>query len=158
MELKRYKSYTREEIHNLYSPDSLFVRGAGKWGLHGIVSIPEKKGDFIFFVTFCTTEAGHTFKEGITEDGILTWQSKPGQKLKDPQISQFINHDHNKNNIFLLLRTNSNDKYTYLGKLAYESHNPDAEKPVQFQWQILDWEINEDLFENIGLKLSVMGH
>ena len=153
-ELKRYNSYSREEIHKIYSPDAKFVPGAGKWGLHGIISIPNIKGDYMFFVTFGTTEAGHTFKEGITEDGVLTWQSKPGQKLSHPQIKQLINHDDNKNNIFLLLRTNSADKYTYLGKLAYEIHNPEKEKPVQFQWEILDWEINKELFKKIGLKLG----
>lgn len=154
MNLIRYKSYSREEIHNLYSPDSKFVPGAGKWGLQGIVSVPNMKNDFIFFVTFGTTEAGHTFREGITEDGILTWQSKPGQKLTDPQINQLINHDHSKNNIYLLLRINSKNKYTYIGKLSYEIHNPEKEKPVQFQWQLLDWEIKNDLFKNIGLKLN----
>jgi hypothetical protein len=152
--MTRYKSYSREDIHNIHSPNSIFVRGAGKWGLHGIVSIPNKERDFIFFVTFGTIEAGHIFNEGITEDGVLTWQSKPGQKLKDPQINKFINHDHNKNNIYLLLRTNAKLDYTYIGKLAYISHNPEKEKPVQFQWQILDWKIEESLFDRIGLNLD----
>lgn len=154
MKLIKYRNYSREDIHNIYSPDSKFVRGAGKWGLHGIISIPNKKADFIFFVTFGTTEAGHSFDEGITGNGTLTWQSKPAQKLSDPQINTFINHDHNNNNIYLLLRTNSKSKYTYLGKLAYKSHDPNKEKPVRFQWKILEWEIKNDLFENIGLKLG----
>lgn len=154
MTLKRYKNYSREDIHNIYSANTKFVRGAGKWGLQGIVSVPNTKDDIIFFVTFGTTQAGHTFKEAITEDGILTWQSKPAQKLGDPQIKRLITHDFQKNNIYLLLRTNSNDKYTYLGKLSYELHNPEKEKPVQFQWQILDWEINQELFDEIGLKLG----
>ena len=154
MKLIRYKEYSREEIHKIYSSESNFVPGSGKWGLHGIVSIPNTKEDFIFFVTIGTTEAGHTFKEGITENGLLTWQSKPGQKLKDPQITKLINHNETKDNIFLLLRTNSKEKYTFLGKLGYETHNPEKEKPVQFQWQILDWEIKEELFHKIGLKLG----
>ena len=154
MSLKRYKGYSREEIHNIFSSDTKFVRGAGKWGLHGIVSVLRGKDDFIFFVSFGATQAGHTFKEGITEDGILTWQSKPGQRLADPQIKKLINHNCQKDNIYLLLRTNSHDKYTYIGKLAYEFHNPDKEKPVQFQWQVLDWEIKQVLFDKIGLKLG----
>jgi hypothetical protein len=154
MSLKKYKSYSREDIHNIYSRDTRFTPGAGKWGLHGIVSIPNTKADIVFFVTFGTTQAGHTFKEGITEDGVLTWQSKPGQKLGDPQIKRLINHDFETSNIHLLLRTNSKDKYTYLGKLSYELHNPEKEKPVQFQWQILDWGVNQELFDKIGLKLG----
>jgi hypothetical protein len=77
MELKRYASYSREDIHNLFSPEMEFKPGSGKWGLHGIISVPSSESDFIFFVTFGTTISHHTFKEGITEDGILTWQSQP---------------------------------------------------------------------------------
>lgn len=153
MNLIRYKNYSREEIHNIYSPDVKFVKGAGKWGLHGIVSLPNEKDSFIFFVTFGAKEAGHIFDEGITEDGVLTWQSQPGQKLRDPQIKKLVNHNHYKNDICLLLRTKPDTKFTYLGKLAYHSHNPETEKPVQFQWQIIDWKIENELFKNIGLSL-----
>jgi len=155
MELKRYASYSREDIHNLFSPEMEFKPGSGKWGLHGIISVPSSESDFIFFVTFGTTISHHTFKEGITEDGILTWQSQPQQSLSNPQIKKLISHNYLKNNIYLLLRTTSSSpKYSYLGKLAYESHNPLKEQPVQFQWQIMDWEIKEDVFSSIGLKLG----
>jgi hypothetical protein len=155
MELKRYTNYSREDIHNIFSPDLVFKPGSGKWGLHGIISVPNTKSDFVFFVTFGTTISHHTFKEGITEDGILTWQSQPEQALHHPQIKKLISHNHLNSNIYLLLRTtSSSNKYTYLGKLAYETHNPSQEKPVQFQWQIIDWTIREDIFDSIGLKLG----
>lgn len=154
MALIRYDSYTREDIHNIYSPSAVFTSRSGKWGLHGIVSVPDTPNDFVFFVTFGTTQAGHSFVEGVTEDGILTWQSQPGQKLSDLQIRKFINHNHFNSNIHLLLRTSKKKKYTYLGKLAYISHNPSAQMPVQFQWQIIDWEKNHELYESIGLKLG----
>lgn len=155
MELKRYTSYSREDIHNMFSPDLVFKQGSGKWGLHGIISVPSTKSDFVFFVTFGTKISHHTFKEGITEDGILTWQSQPEQALHHPQIKKLISHNHHKSNIYLLLRTSSSsNKYTYLGKLAYETHNPLHEKPVQFQWQIIDWTIRGDIFDSIGLKLG----
>lgn len=154
MALIRYNSYSREDIHNIYSPNTVFTSRSGKWGLHGIVSVPETQNDFVFFVTFGTTQAGHSFEEGVTEDGILTWQSQPGQKLTDLQISKFINHNHFNSNIHLLLRVSKKQKYTYLGKLAYISHNPNAQMPVQFQWQIIDWEKKYELYESIGLKLG----
>ncbi|SIN78473.1 DUF3883 domain-containing protein [Algoriphagus halophilus] len=154
MKLIRYRSYSREDIHNIFSPGSNFTPGSGKWGLRGIVSVPNTESDFVFFVTFGTTIAHHTFKEGITEDGILTWQSQPNQSLNSAQIIKLISHDYLKHNVYLLLRTNKSSKYTYLGKLAYESHNPTTEKPVQFQWQITDWEIREDVFNSMGLKLT----
>jgi len=62
MTLIRYKNYSREDIHNIYSADTKFVRGAGKWGLHGIVSVPNTKDDIIFFVTFGITQAGLAYK------------------------------------------------------------------------------------------------
>lgn len=155
MDLVRYKSYSREDLHNMFSPEKTFKPGAGKWGLQGIISVPNTKADFIFFVTFGTTIAHHTFKEGITEDGVLTWQSQPQQSFDNKQIRTFIDHNPDKSNIYLLLRTKkSTQAYTYLGKLSYLSHNPTVDKPVQFQWQILDWEIKEELFDAIGLKLS----
>ncbi len=154
MKLIRYKNYSREDIHNIFSPDLDFTPGSGKWGLHGIISVPNTESDFVFFVTFGTTISHHTFKEGITEDGILTWQSQPQQSLNAPQIKKLIAHDYLESNIYLLLRANKSAKYTYIGKLAYDSHNPIKEKPVQFQWQILEWEIKEDIFNSIGLKLG----
>ena len=51
MGLIRYQKYGRKDLHNMYSPEQNFVEGAGKWGLHGIVSIPDTKRDFVFFVT-----------------------------------------------------------------------------------------------------------
>lgn len=155
MTLERYESYSREDLHNMDpSSEKKFVPGSGKWGLQGIVSLPGPEKGFVFFVTFGASQAGHTFKETITTDGILTWQSKPSQKLSHPQINEFINHDFKKNTICLLLRTNANSKYTYMGELAYVDHNKEKEEPVQFLWQVLSFEINQGLFNSIGLNLS----
>ena len=61
--MERYRQYSRTEIHEIFTPDKKFVEGAGKWGLVGIVEIPQKKGDFIFFVTFGQSQSGHQFKD-----------------------------------------------------------------------------------------------
>ncbi len=45
-------SYTREDIHSIFSPDTVFTPQAGTWGLHGVVQVPERKNDFVFFVTY----------------------------------------------------------------------------------------------------------
>ena len=96
--------------------------------------------DYIFLVTYGQNQANHEFDESIDENGILTWQSQPSQKLDTPQILEFINHDYINNNIYLFLRTNKKSDYTYMGLLAYVTHDNQREKPVYFKWQILDWD------------------
>ena len=57
--INRYVDYSRESIHNLFSPDTEFRPQRGTWGIHGIVKIPRRPGDFVFFVTFGQSQSGH---------------------------------------------------------------------------------------------------
>lgn len=160
--LKLYNQYDRIDVHDIFDPFSPFSTGSGTWGIHGIVRIPNRENDYVFFVTFGQAMMGHKFEEEITEEGILTWQSQPKQKLSDKAIRNFINHDHLTNNIYLFLRTrriNPNTKksepFTYLGKMAYITHDIETESPVYFKWQILDWEIPpQDVLKRINLQLT----
>lgn len=153
VKLVKYRDYSRKEVHDIFDPTSEYSPSSGRWGLRGIVNIPNSN-DYVFFVTFGRSWAGHTFKEVVTVKGILSWQSQPSNKLSNPMIKKFINHDHIKNNIYLFLRTNSDKSYTYLGKLAYVSHDKTKEKPVYFKWQILDWELCSKRAKSIGLTLE----
>lgn len=137
-ELRTNEFYSREEVHDIFSPETKFLPSRGSWGLRGIVKIPEREGDFVFFVTYGQSQGHHTFDEGITSDGVLTWQSQPQQNFKSEIIQSLINHDESENNIYLFLRKNSKGDYQYLGKLKYLNHDKDREKPVYFQWQLLD--------------------
>jgi hypothetical protein len=38
--LALYEDYSREEVHDIFDPDSAFTPQTGIWGLHGIVKIP----------------------------------------------------------------------------------------------------------------------
>src|SRR3954469_8428689 len=139
-----HEDYAREEVHNIFDPDSKFTPQAGTWGLHGIVKIPGRPGDYIFFVTFGRQQANHTFDEGITADGVLRWQSQPRQGFADADIRTLIAHDETKHSVYLFLRTAAkrvgvSTDYTYMGRLKYLVHDRDREKPVYFTWQILDW-------------------
>jgi hypothetical protein len=147
-----YHDYTREDIHAVFSPDTIFTPQAGTWGLQGVVPIPHRPGDYAFFVTFGQSQGEHVFDEGVTTDGVLSWQSQPQQGLNDKRIQQWIDHDEFENNIYLFLRTSSGRKYTYLGRLECLSHDQEREKPVYFQWQILDWAMPLDRQKAIGLK------
>lgn len=155
-ELIRYNKYSRKEIHDIFSPNSKFVRGSGYWGISGIIKVPETKKDYIFLVTYGRKQASHEFEESIDENGILTWQSQPSQSLEDPQIKDFINHDDSIDNIYLFLRTDKKSDYTYLGLLSYVSHDNQREKPVYFKWQIIDWDENKrkESLENLEMYIE----
>ena len=44
--------------------------------------------------------------------------------------------------ISFFYRENVDDKYFFMGRLKYISHDKSRERPVYFQWQIIDWNIN----------------
>lgn len=138
-QLIRNEKYSREEIHDIFSPDTIFTKGTGYWGISGIIKVPRTKRDYIFLVTYGRKQPTHIFDEEIDKNGVLIWQSQPRQTLKDPQIQDFINHNHLIDNIYLFLRKDPKEKYEFIGLLAYESHDPNKEKPVWFKWQIIDW-------------------
>jgi hypothetical protein len=148
-----YEEYSREEVHNIFSPDTIFTPQAGTWGLQGVVPIPDRPGDWVFFVTFGQTQGEHTFDEGITEDGVLTWQSQPQQSLNDRRVQQWINHDDLTHNIYLFLRTSIERRYAYLGRLKYLEHDRERQRPVYFQWQIIDWSVSLDKQQLLNLRL-----
>ena len=75
--LTLYEDYTREEVHNIFDPFGPYTHQAGTCGLQGIVKIPHRNDDFVFFVTYGQSQSGNDFNESITQDGILTWQSQP---------------------------------------------------------------------------------
>ncbi len=148
-----YETYARRDVHDLFEPGTRFIPQAGTWGLWGIVPIPDKAGDFVFFVTFGKEQAGHHFDEWVSEKGVINWQSQPRQTLADRQIQKLIHHDPTKNNIYLFLRTEKTGPYTYLGRLAYHAHDPERERPVYIQWQILGWNPPPVRLQAMGLTL-----
>jgi hypothetical protein len=155
-ELILYKDYSREEVHDIFDPESTFTPQAGTWGLQGIVELPNRVGDYVFFVTFGQKQAAHEFDEGITVDGVFRWQSQPKQRLSDSTIRTLISHDEDQNSIYLFLRTGkrrdgSTASYMYLGRLKYLVHDHDREQPVYFTWQILNWNLPEHVRERMEL-------
>lgn len=145
LKLERYKKYSRKDIHDIFSPNTNFTSGTGYWGLQGILKVPNSEHDYIFLVTYGREQAGHKFNENIDENGILTWQSQPQQKLNSPIILDLINHNYKTDNIYLFLRENAKDNYTYMGLLAYIDHDNQREQPVYFRWQILNWNENNEI-------------
>lgn len=94
------------------------------------------------------SQSNHVFDEVISA-GTLTFQSQPKQKLRDPVIQDLINHNHMVGNIYLFLRDKKIDPmtrrampFTYLGRLAYVSHDVNFEQPVRFKWKLLDYAQN----------------
>src|SRR4029450_11472765 len=113
--LTLYQDYSRQLVHDLFAPEAPFTPQAGTWGLQGIITLPQRPGDFVFFVTFGQHQGTHIFDEGITEEGVFSWQSQPKQSLRDAQIQQFLHHDELQHSIYLFLRTaQRNREFTYL--------------------------------------------
>jgi hypothetical protein len=52
LSLELYRDYTRKEVHDIFAPDTPFTPQSGTWGLHGIIAVPDRPKDFLFFVTF----------------------------------------------------------------------------------------------------------
>lgn len=152
--LKLRDVYSRRDIHGIFSPDTKFTPQAGTWGLQGIIKIPSRESDFVFIVTYGQSQGDHDFDEGITKDGVLSWQSQPSQDFQNKVIQQLIIHDDLTSNIYLFLRENKKDDYKYYGKLAYLEHDKDREKPVYFQWQLLDWDESQVSNEVMPVQLD----
>jgi len=157
--LHLHSDYSREDVHDIFDPSKKFTPQAGTWGLQGIVEIPDRAGDFVFFVTYGKREGAHEFDEGISEEGVLRWQSQPKQNLANHQIQRLIAHNEDTNSIYLFLRTSDKREgtprpYTYLGRLKYITHDREREQPVYFDWQLLDWPIPDSKQDQIGLKLE----
>src|SRR5437016_8152691 len=111
--LTLYENYTREDVHDIFDPDSTFTPSAGTWGIQGIVRIPSRPGDFVLFVTFGQSAGDYVFDEGVAASGVLSWQSQPRQGLRDRIVKELIAHDEALNSIYLFLRTAERRPYTF---------------------------------------------
>lgn len=157
--LKLFEDYEREEIHDIFAPGTPFKPSRGAWGNHGIARIPGRPGDWVFMVSFGRTQGEHDFDEGINSTGLFRWQSQPRQGLKEKRVNEWINHDEDRNTIYLFLRTAITRRgqrlpYTYLGRLKYVDHDAEREKPVHFLWQLLDWPIDQAAIDRMELEFD----
>jgi len=159
-ELRLKDLYSREEVHGIFAPETTFTPQAGTWGLQGIIKIPNREDDFVFFVTYGQSQGDHEFDEGVTQDGVLSWQSQPSQTFENNVIKTLISHNENTNNIYLFLREEKKGDYQYLGRLKYLNHDNEREKPVYFQWQLIDLDSYEQDHKDdhlLPIKEAVLG-
>jgi hypothetical protein len=138
--LKLSSKYTRKDIHGIFAPEANYTPGSGTWGIHGFIPIPETTNDYVFISTFGQKDLGYEFKEYISDNGIMVWQSQKKQRLDDRHIQKWIYHDELVSNIHFFLRANDKDSaWTYMGKLKYLNHDSNRQQPVHFQWQLINW-------------------
>lgn len=138
--LVRWQHYSRRAVHDLFDPLTDFQPQTGTWGLQGTVRVPGRPHDWVFFVTLGRRQGEYQFEEGVTEHGVLTWQSQPHQTLRSHPVLEWVQQDPLIENIFLFLRADGTAPYWFMGKLAYLDHDEEQEEPVHFHWQILDWQ------------------
>lgn len=139
-DLRLYTQYTRREVHDIFVPDGQFTPNSGTWGLHGCVRIPDSAHDYVFFVTYGQSQGDHVFQEGISHDGVITWQSQPRQHLDEARVLKWIEQNKRGDQIHLFARSRKGDPYTYFGKISYHSHDPFKEYPVWFEFRICEWD------------------
>lgn len=147
--LKLYQTYSRNDVQKIFDPNYQFEPSRGTWGLHGVIKLPNKQNDWVFFVTYGHKVSGYQFDEGITPDGVLTWQSQPSQGFDNERINQWINQDQTVDNIHLFVRQNKKTEYRYLGLINYIEHDGERQKPVWFQFQIQDFNPPKSVYEEI---------
>ncbi|WP_026523268.1 DUF3427 domain-containing protein [Butyrivibrio sp. MB2005] len=144
--LQLYSAYSRQDVHDIFEPNTKFTPQAGSWGLHGIVGLKDNPGDYVLFVTIGKKVAGHDFVEEVFDDGSFTWQSQPSNGFDHKYIKALTNHNPDMNDVYLFLRAKDSDPYTYLGTLEYVTHDTDKEKPVYFIWHMIDFELTNMMY------------
>lgn len=153
--LELWEEYSREEVHGIFAPNTTFTPQSGTWGLHGMIRVPGRDNDWVFFVTYGQEQGDHAFDESITDDGVLSWQSQPRLGFDSEPIQSLINLDDRIDNIYLFLRGKSRGKYGYFGRIGYLTHDTERQKPVYFQWQLLDWPAPPDFMKRVGVDTLV---
>ncbi len=144
-DLLLHHKYTRREVHDYFVPGCVFTPNSGTWGLHGCVRVPNTNHDFVFFVTYGQSQGDHFFQEGISKDGVITWQSQPRQHLNEARVLRWIEQSQQGDNIYLFVRSKKSDAYTFFGDISYLSHDPYKEYPVWFEFKINNWNAPENI-------------
>lgn len=149
--LEQFQPYSREEIAAIFEPEVKFVRGAGRWGIPGLVETPKDSGNFVFMVTLGKPSDGNPYQDALTLDGYLIWESQTQQNFESKSIRKLLVHDAETRTIQLFLRAKEGIPYTYFGLLDYFSHDPDKERPVHFVWRILNWDRSSSDLDALGI-------
>ncbi|ENZ3704586.1 MAG: DUF3427 domain-containing protein [Serratia marcescens] len=129
--------YDREGICQLFEPGTKFTVGAGRWGISGIIKLKNETDDLVFIVTIEKPHAGNPYKDTLTDDGQLYWETQKQMSADDNFVQRLKAHDHNTSNIHLFLRYQEESNYSYLGLLAYDSVVESSTNPVSFTWRLL---------------------
>ncbi|WP_347299640.1 DUF3427 domain-containing protein, partial [Clostridium perfringens] len=129
--------YDREGICQLFEPGTKFTVGAGRWGISGMIKIKNETDDLVFIVTIEKPHAGNPYKDTLTDDGQLYWETQKQMSADDNFVQRLKAHDHNTSNIHLFLRYQEESNYSYLGLLAYDSVVESSTNPVSFTWRLL---------------------
>jgi hypothetical protein len=129
--------YDREGIGQLFEPGSEFTVGAGRWGISGIIKLKNETDDLVLIVTIEKPHAGNPYKDALTDDGQLHWETQKQMSADNNFVQRLKAHDHNTSNIHLFLRYQEKSSYNYLGLLAYDSVDENSTNPVSFTWRLL---------------------
>lgn len=147
-QLEMHQSYDRLTIRKIFEPSIAGSLG-GPWQ-SGIIQTPKGSGNYIFLVTL----QGGRYDDLLYADGYLRWKSQDEQRLDMPAIQRFIAHDAERNNIHLFIRSAKQHEYVYLGLLDYVEHDSRKEKPCEFVWRVMRWDLEPADLSRMGLPFE----
>jgi hypothetical protein len=139
-----YNKYSRKDVSQIFDPNYKFVQNSGRWGISGIVSNYPRKDDFVFFVTL-DPNTGNDYDDYLTEDGALAWKSQKQHTANSSKIKKLVNHDEDKNTIYLFMRRNDQEAYTFFGPLSFRDWTPNSSMPVNFLWDFVSWPLPAEI-------------
>lgn len=152
-----FRRYSREDISQVFEPGSKFTRGSGRWGISGIIRLKNESDDLVFIVTIEKPHEGNPYGDYLTDDGVLSWQTQKRMAIDNELVERLIAHEPNTSNIHLFLREarDEDQRYIYLGLLAYSWHDETSSKPVHFQWRLVSNGVASNLRKQLNAEFLV---
>jgi superfamily II DNA or RNA helicase len=138
--LHLHATYTKDEILAAYGMEK-----PRSW-MAGVRWMPEEQAD-IFFVTINKTEQ-HFSPQTMYSDRAISptefqWESQHVTREGSRTGLRYIHHADRGSTVYLFLRENKGDPFTYAGPMTYMSH--EGERPMRIRWD-LAYELPADIF------------
>lgn len=136
--LKLYKKFNRNDVREIFDPSS----PKGRWKVPSYLPLNDNdiNNGAAFFSTVGATHAGIEFNDTLdTNEGTFIWDCQPNQDRRSNDI-QFMIHSDEDIPFHLFYRQSKTEKYIYLGRLQYVSHQLDTRPgtDIAIKWKLLD--------------------
>tara|TARA_X000000368_G_C23022094_1_gene708436 strand:- start:943 stop:1788 length:846 start_codon:yes stop_codon:yes gene_type:complete len=136
--LTLYKKFNRNDVREIFDPSS----PKGRWKVPSYLPLSDNdiNNGAAFFSTVGAAQAGIEFNDALdTNEGTFIWDCQPNQDRESNDI-QFMIHSNEDFPFHLFYRLSKKEKYIYLGRLKYVSHQLDTRPgtDIAIKWKLLD--------------------